>query len=286
MIDTVSIVLRALGFIAAFQTAGMAIYLSLFHNGLGTALIRSHRRTGTGAAMAALALTAAHFCMEPARMGGAFSSIADPLMQELALNSPLAKALAWRMCGLLFLVLGLAISRGIGRLIALVGAALVFVSFTQVGHTSTLSPRPVLGGLLLIHIAIAAFWFGALLPLRSATRSEPPERAAHIVERFSRIAIWLVPVLFAAGLGMAALMLGSWKLAASPYGRLLLLKVTLFGVLMALASLNRWRYSPALATGNQAAVKSFGRTVVAEYALIAIILAVTATLTTLYSPDS
>ena len=284
MIDALSIFLRALGFIAMFQAAGMAIYVSLFKNELSTALTRAHRRNGYMAAMAALALVAAHFCMEPARMGGGFGSIADPFMRELALDSPLAKALAWRMSGLLFLVLGFAVSTRMERSMALLGAALVLVSFTQIGHTSVLSPRPLLGGLLLLHIAIAAFWFGALLPLRAAVRSEPAEDAARIVERFSRIAIWLVPVLFAAGLSMAALMLGTRELPTSPYGRLLILKVMLFGVEMALASLNRWRYSPALAAGNHAAVKSFGRTAIAEYVLITIIFAVTATLTTLYSP--
>jgi putative copper resistance protein D len=81
-------------------------------------------------------------------------------------------------------------------------------------------------------------------------------------------------------------MLGSWDLPSSPYGRLLITKATLFAALMALASLNRWRYGPALAGGSRAAVKSFGRTTVVEYLLLATILAVTATLTTLYSPES
>jgi putative copper resistance protein D len=286
MIDTVSIILRASGFVALFQAAGMAIYLSLFQSQLDTGLIRAHRRLGTSAAVAALVLVAAHFCMEPARMGGGFASIGDPVMQELALDSPLARALAWRISGLLILLPGLAITAAPGRPLALMGAALVLVSFTQVGHSTTLSPRPVLAGILLLHVAIAAFWFGALLPLRAVAMRGPPENAARIAESFSRIAIWLVPTLFAAGVGMAVLMMRTWEALTAPYGRLLVLKVAIFTLLMALAALNRWRYVPALAAGDALARRAFGRTAMVEFLLISAVLAATAMLTTLYSPGS
>jgi putative copper resistance protein D len=284
MIDSVSITVRALGFVAMLNAAGIAIFLALFRKDLGSALNHALRRTGFWSAMAAVVLVAAHFCMEPARMGGGFASIGDPFMRELALDSPLAKALAWRMTGLVLLLPGLAMSAGAGRLLALCGAVLVLVSFTQVGHSTTLSPRPLLAGFLLIHVAIAAFWLGALMPLRAVARTSPPQSAARVIEKFSRIAIWLVPMLFAAGVGMALLMMGSWEVLLSPYGRLVLVKVGLFGLLMALAALNRWRYVPALVAADTAASRAFGRTAMAEFLLISAILAATAMLTTSYSP--
>jgi hypothetical protein len=56
-----------------------------------------------------------------------------------------------------------------------------------------------------------------------------------------------------------------------------------FAILMLLAALNRWRYGPALATGEERIVTIFRRVVMAEFVLIAVVLAVTAALTALFS---
>ena len=55
---------------------------------------------------------------------------------------------------------------------------------------------------------------------------------------------------------------------------------------MLLAALNRWRYGPALASGDAVTFRAFKRTLLAEFILISGVLAVTAALTTLYSPNS
>jgi putative copper export protein len=49
--------------------------------------------------------------------------------------------------------------------------------------------------------------------------------------------------------------------------------------------LNRRRFGPALGRGDVAAGRRFRHAVAAEYGLIAIILCVTAVLTTFYSPE-
>jgi len=54
---------------------------------------------------------------------------------------------------------------------------------------------------------------------------------------------------------------------------------------MALASLNKWRLGPALATGNARAGSAFRQSLIAEYVLICAILSATAALTTFYSPE-
>ena len=57
-------------------------------------------------------------------------------------------------------------------IVAVTGAVLVAVSFTLVGHTSTSGRRGILAQLLLAHLLIVAFWFGALWPLCQITLRE------------------------------------------------------------------------------------------------------------------
>jgi putative copper export protein len=91
-----------------------------------------------------------------------------------------------------------------------------------------------------------------------------------------------VPLILLAGIGLTAVLVPSLSTFRQPYGQLLLVKVGLFAVLMAMASLNKWRFGPACAQGDTAAFK---RTVLIEYVLICLVLAVTATMTTFYSPE-
>jgi putative copper export protein len=167
-----------------------------------------------------------------------------------------------------------------------VGALFALIAFTRAGHATTHSPGLLLAVLLFIHVAAVAFWFGSLLPLRRVAAAELPAAAARIVEAFSRLALRVVPLLAAAGIALAALLLGSWDNLATNYGRLVVLKLGLFAILMLLAALNRWRYGPALATGEERIVTIFRRVVMAEFVLIAVVLAVTAALTALFSPGA
>jgi putative copper resistance protein D len=286
MIDTLSILLRALGFVAIFQAAGMAIFLFVFERWIGAAVARSLRRLGVAAGLVALAAVAGHFSLEPARMGGALSAIADPGLRQIVLDSPLAAAFACRIGGIVLLIAGLAWWSSPARALALLGALGALTAFTLTGHTASFSPRLLLAALLLVHIGIAAFWFGSLLPLRRIALQESPANAGRVIEAFSKVALILVPLLAAAGTALAVLFLGSWGNLASAYGRLILVKIALFGLLMVLAAMNRWRYGPRLARGARGAGRAFARTVLTEYILIAGVLATTAALTTLYSPDT
>ncbi|MDQ2639374.1 MAG: CopD family protein [Pseudomonadota bacterium] len=285
MIDGASVILRALGFIALFQATGSAIFLALFQGRLAVPTVAALRRTGLATAIAALLLVAGHFALEPARLGGDLTAIADAALRDIVLDSPLASAFAWRASGLILLLIGFTLPAHRARFVTLPGATLVLFAFTQIGHTTTHSPHWLLGGLLFIHIAAVAFWFGALLPLRRIAVQEPPASAGGIVEAFSRHAVKLVPPLAAAGIALAILLLGNWSNLATAYGRLILLKLGLFCILMLLAALNRRRYGPAVATGAVGMVKIFRAVVMAEFVLMAAVLTGTAALTALFSPD-
>ena len=82
-----------------------------------------------------------------------------------------------------------------------VGLALTVLSFAFSGHTAIHPLWCLLAPLLLVHLAVVAFWFGALWPLYDAAREGPPERSGALIAQFSKLATRLVPgVLICGGL--------------------------------------------------------------------------------------
>jgi putative copper resistance protein D len=153
------------------------------------------------------------------------------------------------------------------------------------GHTSTHAYRWLLAPLLLIHLLIVAFWLGALWPLYLVSLRESRERAGRVIDAFSATAIWLVPLILLAGIAMAAILLPDLAALTHPYGELVVTKVVLFAALMGFAALNKWRFGPAIAAGEPRASTGFRRSVLAEYILACGVLAVTAVMTSLFSPE-
>jgi putative copper resistance protein D len=283
LVDVLSVSLRALSFIALFQAAGLAIFVATFGSG-ASATEPALRRLGTLAAIAALLLVAAQYMLEAGRMAGELAGVIDPALQGVAMHSALSVTLAWRLLGLLLVLAAFCSHRSWAAVLGVLGAALALASFTFVGHTVNQPQRWLLSVSLLGHLLGVAFWFGALLPLWRISASEPPALASQFVDRFSRLAVWLVPGLFLAGLTLALCLLPNLAALDKPYGRLLIVKVSGFAVLMGFAALNKRRLGPALARGDAAAAGSLRRSLAAEYLLIAAILCVTAVLTTFYSP--
>jgi putative copper export protein len=284
LVDALSATLRALSFVALFQAAGMAIFFALF----GRQLTRTRDvlcRIGIVSATGAAALVVLHYMLEAARMSGEIAGMLDGSLQSLVLHSSAGTALALRLAGLALILIGFFRRDSTAAVPGLIGVTLALLAFTTVGHTTTHAPRGVLAMLLLVHLTVAAFWFGALVPLLVVNAREPASIVASLVERFSALAVWLVPGLFIAGVLLAGVLLGSFAALGSGYGTVLLVKVAGFTALMALAALNKWRFGPALTRGDARIRHAFQRSLLAEYALIVAIFCVTAVLTSFYSPE-
>jgi copper resistance protein D len=310
MPDILSVVLRALAFVLQLQAAGAVFFTAAFGPAL-TISLASVRSLARATAFAALFAVAAHYLLESGRMAGDLSGIFDSSLQQMAWTSTTGGAFSVRELGLLLIIAGMQAgsarltadrffkattavsplawlkrlsSRGF-TLVGVSGAVLVAASFALTGHTSTNPRRWALAPLLLAHLLIVAFWFGALAPLCLVTLTESRERMARVVALFSAAAFWLVPVILAAGVAMAVVLLPNVAALQTPYGELLLAKVALFGVLLLLASLNKWRFGPALMSGDLLAGRNFRRIVITEYVLIVTVLSVTAVMTTFFSPE-
>jgi putative copper export protein len=282
-VDAISALVRGLSFIALFQAAGVAIFLALFGRRLANTSQRV-RSLGFVSAIAAIVLVAAHYSLEAARMAGALSGVFDGSLQQMVFESTMSTAWMWRTIGLAVIAGTIRRPDKVSTVVSLVGAAAVIAGFMFVGHSAVDPDRTWLWPLLALHLVVVAFWFGSLLPLYAVSRAERAAVAAEIVDIFSRIAIWLVPAIFLAGLLMTLLLVDRWATFREGYGLSLLIKIGGFAALMGLAALNKWRYGPALAQGN--ATAAFQRTVAVEYLLICAVLITTAVMTTLFSPES
>ena len=276
--DAVSVALRVVSFTLLLNAAGIPIFIAAFGR-LMPSSVPAVSKLGWRLAIGALVFVAGHHLLEAARMAGEMAGVMDPAMQKMSLYSPAGAAFVVRMLGLVLVAVGL---RSASPRLALVGTALSIIAFTLVGHTTVTPNHLSAAALLVLHLLAIAFWLGALWPLYLAAEREQPSVAARAIDAFSAVAAWVVPLILLAGIGLIAVLVPGLSAFGQPYGQLLLVKVSLFAVLMAMASMNKWRYGPACANGETAAFK---RTVVVEYVLICVVLAVTAALTTFYSPE-
>jgi putative copper resistance protein D len=279
--DALSVSLRALSFVVLLQASGVATFVALhrpYLSGSGTAI----RRFGLMSALIAMPVLFAQYLLEAARMADDIRGIFDPSLQRLAWATALAGTLEWRIAGVVLVACALAGVTATRAVLGLIGSAVIAVSFALMGHTSVSAWRPVLAPLLIIHVYVAAFWFGALPALYLVTRREAPDRAGRVIAAFSRYAIRLVPVLAIVGLVMSVILIRRAAVFTEPYGWLLSAKVIGFVALLVLASQNRSRLGPAVAAGKPT---GFRRALTAEYVLIAAVLAATACMTTFFSPN-
>jgi copper transport protein len=131
--------------------------------------------------------------------------------------------------------------------------------------------RPV----VFLHGMAVAFWIGALAPLAGLLLARK-QAALPTVTRFSGVALPVVGLLALTGLALAIVQLESFgALVETKYGVILSIKLALVAVLLALASLNRFRLTPAMARDATFA-QTLSRSVLVECAVAAGILCVVA----------
>ncbi len=282
-VDVLSTLLRAGSFIAMFQAGGIAIFLAMFGRRITHASQRV-RLTGFVSAIAGLLLVSAQYLLEAARMAGAMTGLFDRELQQLVFDSPMRMAATGRLLGLVLIAVTVRREGRVATLVSLLGMCFIVAGFTFVGHTADHGRLTVMSVPLSLHLLVVSFWFGSLAPLYFVSRLEQPPRTAGLVASYSRIAGVVVPGLFLMGAVLSVMLLKGWVAFGEPYGRLLAAKIAGFALLMGLASLNKWRFGPALAE-SPAAVAAFQRTLVAEFLLISAVLAITAVMTTFYSPS-
>lgn len=180
-------------------------------------------------------------------------------------------ALAWRLPS---------VERGAGRWIlalTLVGALLL--TFSLSAHAAAAQQGAALAVALdWLHIAAMVAWLGGLAPLAVAIRAgrREPERAlplAALIPRFSRLAIVCIALLTLSGIYSYILHINALDLlAATTYGRALLVKLGLFALLLLAGAVNFLILSPKLRAAGARLSGQFGRVVRVELVVGAALL--------------
>lgn len=153
----------------------------------------------------------------------------------------------------------------------------------------------------ILHLLAAGTWVGALLALvLLATRPFARVDAAHLklthraLHGFGTVGTVVVATIVVTGLVNGWLLVGIGSVAslgATLYGRLLLAKLTLFAAMLGLASLNRFRLTPAfersiVADDHRGALAGLRASLALETACVVLILGLVAWLGTLEPPAS
>jgi putative copper resistance protein D len=140
-----------------------------------------------------------------------------------------------------------------------------------------------------LHLIAAAAWVGtlpflALLFVAAEHGAMPLPLVQAATLRFSTLGIASVATLFATGIVNSWYLVGSVSaLTETPYGKLLLVKVALFFGMVAIAAVNRFRFTPRMAGGKTAttALRQLRNNAVIETLGGAVVLCIVAVLGTL-----
>lgn len=186
--------------------------------------------------------------------------------------------------GLLGVVAGLAIAdwpaamRRSMNPVVLVPAAMMLAATVMTSHSaSRMEGRVLLVGLTTLHYLTTASWIGGLPFLLLAMKRVPQEDLrARISRSFSRLALISVVLLFAAGLAMSWVYVGSWNAVyGTAYGIMVTTKVVLFGCLLLLGAAN-YSIVKGIGEGNREGARSLVRFGEAEVGIgLAVILTAT-----------
>ncbi len=261
--------LRAAYYAGNLGGAGLAFFALLFGSGLAAEdWARLRRWACWAAALGVLAGVGVLAAQAGALAGG--DALLDAEVWSVVLRSRAGASYA--LGGLGLLIVGLLALGPRWTAVAAAGGVLACASHLLLGHTTQIGPRPLLAGLLFVHLMVAAFWIGSLPPLAWAARREGP-RTARLVEDWAQIAALAVPALVAAELLLAWWILGGVRqVLMSRYGWALLAKLALVAVLLGFASWHRWRSTPALAAGAPGAGRRLARSIAYEAVVALLVL--------------
>jgi len=247
------------------------------------------KRALLGLAVLALPLSAAGFLLLVAQMGGTGIGDLDwGLVKELLTGSALGWAFIARMAALVLASVFLASPR-IGERWLWLPSAIAVATLAWTGHAGAGDGSLGLVRLLgdIVHLLAASTWLGALvLFLIMLIGGGDAGETAEALARFSGVGSVLVGVLLVTGIGNLLFLAApsAWiDLAKGSYGRLLIVKLGLFGAMLGLAALNRFLFVPRLSasmaeSGAHAGARHLRLSISAELALGAAVLLVVASL--------
>lgn len=184
--------------------------------------------------------------------GQGWGSITQEGVLDLVLSDGVGVSLAVTLAGLVAMLLTVGLPfRGAVPAVALGGAAVAPLGLVITGHTRTMSPAAVGYVADAAHVVAGSIWFGGLIALAALLhrrhRDGDLDGAARAVARFSGWAAISAGVVVVAGTTLGWIEVGGLDpLTSTTYGKLLLVKVAVVGLVLAGAAWNRFRFVPSL----------------------------------------
>ncbi|MBV8448832.1 MAG: copper homeostasis membrane protein CopD [Hyphomicrobiales bacterium] len=230
-----------------------------------------------------------------ANMVGGFEEVLDlDALEAFFLETSFGPIWLVRLAILIALVIVLARMRRsrARRLLSALLSAAALASQAWLGHAAMRTGTQLDIELLsyVAHVLAAGAWIGGLFPLASLltrrgsaeTRTRSSEcRAA--LRRFSTLGVIFVLLILLTGIANSVFRLRfSSDLFTTPYGLAILVKASLFGLMLIAAASNRWRLLPRLESANEeTAFLALRRNIMIEQGLGILVLGVAAILGTM-----
>ena len=263
--------------------ARIGVYLGLFVGVGGVFFVGwiGRARVASGIIVAALTLGIASALASLGLQGIdaldlGLADLSAPAAWRAALGTSLGPSLLIAMAAMIASLVALRTARNtVVRPLAAMALAGIGLSLAVTGHAATASPQWLTRPSVFLHGIGVAYWVGAFAPL-IAMAARPKPVLLPVLNRFSRIAIAAVGLLVLTGLILAVVQRGSFEaLIETRYGLILSAKLVLVIGLLALAALNRFRLTPALAA-NLTKTRPLVRSIAFETAIAIVILAAVA----------
>jgi len=236
-----------------------------------------------------------------AMTGSSVLALDGEVLREIVSESAIGSAWIVRMVAMVMAVLSacaLARLPAAARCALLASTSLAIATLVWTGHAG--ATEGWIGTVHrlsdMIHMLAAAVWLGGIAAFSwilfrptTALSGEHLSVTHRALDRFSRVGTFAVGLIVATGIVNCLAVVGFPHFSGLPltaYGKLLIAKLLLFGAMLALAGLNRWRLTPALevAIRNDSptlAVTGLRRSLLAEGGAALAILALVAWLGTL-----
>jgi putative copper export protein len=268
-LDGITVIIRSLYYIATIGAAGLGLFAVGFGHRLEPGEAAKLHRTLLATIAAGLLLSVLALALRVLVLT-AGASIFSADVWAAVMRSRIGDAFWLRAAGLVLLAAAVTSWR-IGSAITAIGALLVVASYAAMGHSMLFAPRQEIAALVVVHLAVVAFWVGSLPPLLWVAQRGDGASAARLIQDWSKAAIWAVSAMIASG------MLLSWYLTLHMdrifdawHGWALAWKVLAVLAALGLALWNRQRHTPALARGDAGAGARLAASIRLEMLLVAL----------------
>jgi putative copper export protein len=272
MAEGLAILLKAAFYAGSLTAVGIGVHIAI-----GMPLPSRSLRIAALALGLALAL---RLLSLNAEIAGGWGQVLDTSMFNWVWPSVRAQVIALSL-GLIGLC---AASMTRPRIFAGVGAIAVAAGFGLAGHTQVLEGAGLAYVAVGVHVLIAGFWVLAPIVLWPRVGIEINSLTWRM-ERFSRVAVWAVPIMIALGLWLAVEIAGSIiNVFQTPYGRLLLLKLGVASLALSIGALNKVYVTARLKTGGLQAFNALRLALMADVVLFTVAIFAIAAATTVFGP--